>query len=267
MYTVIGHGTARRVLEAHLPQVLSLVGPSSIGKRTLAIYLGQFHGIDPVDSMEFRVFFTVEKAKQLREFALTVPFGEKKLAIVHIDKAPEASLNDMLKLLEEPPSYMHFILLMTKATLPTIMSRSETFGLAPLEPEELTSVLTRFNGMSEGPASRVSFAGRVDEAKELYEGVNSKVSALAVLRAVESKDIMLFKRSFKGVDDLAARMIERGLLEAATGRWEFFAPSDLPLFSNRPDVARRLLEAWSQTGSARRSLSARVVLEPAVRRN
>lgn len=267
MYTVIGHETARRVLEAGLPQVLSFLGPSSVGKRTLAVYLAQFHGIEPVDSMEFRVFFTVEKARQLREFAQTAPFGEKKLAVVHLDSAPEAALNDILKLLEEPPSYMHFILIMTKPTLPTIMSRSQTFCLAYLKPEELASVLTRFNGMSEGPASRVSFAGQVGTAKELYEGVNSKAAALAVLKSVESKDTILFKRSFKGVDDLAARMIERGLLEAATGDWQLFAPSDLPMFSKRPDVARKLLEAWSQTGSAKRSLSARVVLEPVVRRS
>lgn len=267
MYTVIGHPLAKRVLEAHLPQVLSFLGPSSIGKRTLAIYLGQFHGIETVDCMEFRVFFTVEKAKQLRQFAQTAPFGEKKLAIVHLDGAFEAALNDMLKLLEEPPSYMHFILVMTEPTLPTIMSRSQTFVLSALEPEELTAVLTRFNGVSEGPASRVSFAGQVSVAKELYEGVNAKTTALAVLKSVESRDIILFKRSFKGMDDLAARMIERGLSEAATGDWQLFTASDLPLFSKRPDVARRLLEAWSQTGSARRSLSARVVLEPVVRRN
>lgn len=267
LYTVIGHTAAKRVLEANLPQVLSFVGPSSIGKRTLAVYLSQFHGFEAVDTMEFRVLFTADKAKQLRQFALTAPFGEKKLAIVHLDKAPEAALNDMLKLLEEPPSHMYFMLIMTEPTLPTIMSRSQTFCLAHLEPEELTAVLTRFNGMSEGPASKVSFAGRVDVAQELHEGVNAKATALAVLKSVESKDIMIFKRAFKGVDDLAARMIERGLLEAATGRWELFAPTDLPLFSKRPEVARRLSEALSQTGSARRSLSVRVVLEPVVRRS
>lgn len=267
MYAVIGHGPARRMLEAHLPQVVSILGPQSVGKRTLAIYLAQFHGFAPVDSMEFQQTFTAEKARQLREFSLTAPFGEKKLALVHLDKAPEAALNDMLKLLEEPPSYMYFILISSKPTLPTVTSRSQPFYLAPLLEEELCSVLTRFNGMSVGAASKVAFLGQVNRAKEAYENVNAKATALAVLKAVEAKDVVLFKRSFKAVDDSAARMIEEALLEASEGDWRLFSASDLPVLGRRPEVARKLLEALSRTGSARRSLSARVVLEPLVRRN
>lgn len=267
MLTVIGHEAVRKLLEDNLPQVVSLIGPKSIGKRTLAIYLAQFHGFEWVDVMEWEAPLTGGKARQVQDFARTHPFERRKLAIVHLDSASDSALNDMLKLLEEPPSYMHFILISTSATLPTIMSRSQVFHMGTLSPEELTSVLTRFNGMNEGAASKVSFAGQVSAAKEAYEGVNAKAAAVATLKAVESRDILLFKRSFKAVDDLAARMIERALQEAATGDWQLFSPSDLPLFSKRPDVALRLLEAWSQTGSARRSLSARVVLEPVVRRN
>lgn len=267
LITVVGHDSVKGLLEDNLPQVVSFMGPKSIGKRTLAIYLKQFHQIDTVDFGEMHAPFTADKARQLREFTAFAPFGDKKLAIVHLDGATDSALNDILKLLEEPPSYMYFILISSEPTLPTIMSRAQVFRLGALESDDLRTILTRFEGLSDQAAQRVSYTGQVSEAKEVYHNITSRNAALAVLKSIETQDILLFKRAFKSVDDSAARMLETALFEASAGDWRLFSAGELPVLAGKPEVAQKLLEALGATGSARRSLSARVVLEQAVRRN
>lgn len=266
MITVIGHDSVKKLLEDNLPQVVSFMGPKSIGKRTLAIYLKQFHGFDGVDFGEFYSPFTVEKARHLHEWSQYAPFGDRKLAIVHLDRASENSLNDVLKLLEEPPSYMHFILIHSEPTLSTVLSRAHVYRMGALKPDDLVTVLTRFGDMTEAAARKVSYAGQVSAAKEIHQNINARNAALAVLKAVETQDPILFKRAFKAVDDSAARMIETGLFEASAGDWRLFSAEELLVLAKRPEVAQRLYEALGTTGSARRSLSVRVVLEQVVRR-
>lgn len=266
MITVLGHDSIKKLLEDNLPQVVSFMGAQSIGKRTLAIYLKQFHGFDAVDSMEIFAPFTAEKARQLREFAIVSPFGGGKLGIVHLDGASDSALNDVLKLLEEPPSYMHFILISSQPVLPTVLSRAHSYRMGTLDEGDLHTILTRFEGLSEAAANKVSYAGQVSTAKEIYHNITARNAALAVLKSVETQDFLLFRRAFKAVDDSAVRMIETGLFEASTGDWRVFSPEELPVLAKKPQVAQRLLEGLGSTGSARRSLSARVVLEQTVRR-
>lgn len=267
LITVLGHDSVKRLLEAEdgMPQVASFMGPKSVGKRTLAIYLKQYYCFSSVDFMEIFTL-TAEKARQLREFALTSPFDGSKLAIVHLDGASESALNDILKLLEAPPEYMYFILISSEPVLPTVLSRSQVYRFGTLNPEDLRTILTRFEGLSEAAAEKVSYAGQVSAAKEIYQNINARNAALTALKAVETQDVVLFKRAFKAVDDSAARMLETGLFEACTGDWRLFSPEELPVLARKPQVAQKLLEGLGSTGSARRSLSARVVLEQVVRR-
>lgn len=266
MITVLGHDSIKGLLEDNLPQVVSFMGPKSIGKRTLAIYLKQYHCFSSIDFMEIFSPLTAEKAEQLRKFALISPFDDSKMAVVHLDGASESALNDMLKLLEEPPEYMYFILISSEPVLPTVVSRAHVYRFGTLSEDDLQTVLTRFEGLSESAAAKVSYAGQVSAAKEIYQSINARNAALAVLKAVETQDILLFKRAFKAVDDSAARMLETGLSEASTGDWRLFSPAELPVLAKRPQTAQKLLEGLGSTGSARRSLSARVVLEQVVKR-
>lgn len=268
LITVLGHDSIKRLLVAEdgMPQVVSFMGPKSVGKRTLAIYLKQYYCFSSIDFMEVNAPFTAEKASQLRRFALTAPFDGSKLAVVHLDGATDSALNDALKLLEEPPEYMYFILISSEPVLPTVLSRAQIYRFGTLNEDDLCTILTRFEGLSETAAKKVSYAGQVSEAKEIYQNINARNAALAVLKSVETQDVLLFKRAFKAVDDSAARMLESGLFEACTGDWRLFSPEELPVLAKKPEVAQKLLEVLGSTGSARRSLSARVVLEQVVRR-
>jgi len=92
----------------------------------------------------------------------------------------------------------------------------------------------------------------------------AKVIALSVISAVESQDVDKFDQAFKGVDDLAAKLLERFLVEAATGKYDTFQKEDGPQFHSNPNFARAILRAWKRVGSASGKLAARMAFEVAL---
>ena len=72
--------------------------------------------------------------------------GEKKVVILeNADHMQEGARNALLKILEEPPSNLHFILITTKlgAILPTIKSRVRAYGFSGRNEEQSRAILKR----------------------------------------------------------------------------------------------------------------------------
>jgi hypothetical protein len=72
--------------------------------------------------------------------------GEKKIVILeNADHMQDGARNALLKILEEPPSNLHFILLSTRigALLPTIKSRVRAYGFSGRSEEQSQIVLKR----------------------------------------------------------------------------------------------------------------------------
>lgn len=85
---------------------------------------------------------------QIRLFKERAQYGPlhgkyRVFLIDHLDRANEQAANSLLKILEEPPSYL--IILMTAENafdlLPTIRSRSLILAMSPLAPDEMESFM------------------------------------------------------------------------------------------------------------------------------
>lgn len=91
--------------------------------------------------------FVVEDAEKLTEESMLRPVeGEKKVFVVgDFAEATPAAQNKLLKLLEEPPAGVVFLLGATTAfpVLPTVLSRVKTLEIPPFEPKEIASCLAR----------------------------------------------------------------------------------------------------------------------------
>jgi DNA polymerase-3 subunit delta' len=118
------------------------------------------------------------------------PFeGEQRVFVIEAAEAMrDESQNALLKTLEEPPAFVHLILLTSEPTalLETIASRCQPIDFAPLPPEAIEAALA-----SEAPsddlasAARLS-AGDLDRARFLLSesGKSLRAGALELARAV-----------------------------------------------------------------------------------
>lgn len=94
--------------------------------------------------------------------------------------------------------------------------------------------------------------------------LSAKAIALSVIAAVEEGDLDKFDGAFKSVDDEATKLLERFLVETATGRYEMFSKEDGLKFAGNPNFARAVLRAWKRVGTARGKMAARMAFETVI---
>ena len=114
---------------------------------------------------------TVDNIRSLYETVMVKPFSaDKKVIIVPgCEKMGVPAQNALLKMLEEPPSYVVFLLLTTNSSyfLDTVLSRSIKLSFQPYTDEEICTVLSE-NGYTDSADAVISCAdGNVGKALSL----------------------------------------------------------------------------------------------------
>jgi DNA polymerase-3 subunit delta' len=217
VFKIIGHKPQlellRKILEEkRLPNAWLFAGIRGIGKRMVAERIAaEILCSDKVASHTHPDLFIVEPEKQrllidqMRELAQRVQFhpleADAKIAIIDdADTMTDAAANSLLKLIEEPPSSTHFILI-TSAThriLPTIRSRCQIVSFAPLPDNEIAKFLIENDGLSEADATRVANIAQgslglarsitpefIDEVIGRFEALRKNASAADICSASE----------------------------------------------------------------------------------
>lgn len=91
--------------------------------------------------------------------------------------------------------------------------------------------------------------------------LSSKTKALTIISAVEAGDVSKFDQAFATVDDDVVVLLEKFLIEVATGKYEVFGRKDSPTLAANPNYARAVLRVWRRVGNARMKMSARMAFE------
>lgn len=103
---------------------------------------------------------SIEQIRTLKERAQYTPLkGQHRVFLIdQIDRANESAANSLLKILEEPPSYLIVIMTASNAydLLPTIRSRAVMFPMTPLTTEDLRAFVKE-RGLDR-PERRVALA-------------------------------------------------------------------------------------------------------------
>ena len=147
------HDTSRRLVEAYLTNpshAVLLHGKPGVGLTTVATEIAKYISprqphieVAPIDGKDI----SIDQIRPLYSATQTVETTGK---VVIIDDAHTMSLpaqNAFLKLLEEPPAHVHFIMVVhdLNALLPTIHSRTEVIDIRPVsqsQTREFVSTLT-----------------------------------------------------------------------------------------------------------------------------
>jgi len=262
-----GHEKQRQALESHLPPVVLLRGPQSVGKYTLGLWLHEYHRFSSSDLRLVEKLY-VEEARDLQRFAVTSPVGRHKLALARLDGASEPALNAMLKTLEEPPPTISFVLTASDSTLDTVMSRAHLVNMGLLADEDVRGVLVQRMGLDPALAARAARRGRgqVGTALKSIEEESAKALVLSVLKALADGDEVLLKKvaTSTGIkwDASASSLLNRWVVEAITGQWLVFSPGEDFGLAKERALLRRLLLALSST--ARPRLAMYAAMQPLV---
>jgi hypothetical protein len=255
---LVGHKGVIGVLSSQLPPVSIITGPPSVGKRLIAAYAAMINNVSRVDFTEVSRL-TVPEASRVKDFMSVHPMHSLKFALIDLDSASDAAMNDLLHDLEQPPEYARFALISSQRVPETLRTRGQPYSVGLLKPDELKSILLSL-AMPEEDAAKFCVLGRVDLAMQAYNSSALRATALTVLQSALENDYILFSQAYKSVDDRVARIIISILEESATQRWRLYAPNYLGAFAQQ-NVAMAVLAAWSTVSSARPQLAVRAALE------
>lgn len=173
--SIIGHSRlkeqfARLIDEDRIPHAMIFAGPAGIGKTLMAIAVasalvgrrvfpdlasreGEAVAGDKDDAFYLAPMGAMLKVDQFRqlqgELALQGEAGRRRVCIIdHVETMNTEFANRMLKILEEPPSGVCFILITDQPDLllPTIISRCARFTFDPVGDDEMRQGLRRLLG-------------------------------------------------------------------------------------------------------------------------
>jgi hypothetical protein len=255
---LLGHEEVVEALSYQLPPVAVITGPSSVGKRLIAVQAAITHDVHRLDFLEIKKLSTLS-AELIQDFVETKPYGNFKCCLIDLDAASIQSTHKLLKVLEEPPNYAKFVLVSSKRLPKPILTRSQRYTVGLLRPTDLQKILLS-KGISEVDSKKLSHLGRVDIALESYKKSVSVSIAISILDAVLSGDYILFLQAYKAADDTVADTIISILQESASQRWKMYSPDSLGDFSKK-EVAIKVLNVWSNLSIARPVLAVKVTLE------
>lgn len=119
--------------------------------------------------------FSVEDAEKIREESALKPVeGDKKLFVIgDFAEATVQAQNKLLKLLEEPPKDVHFLLgaTVTFPVLSTVLSRAQQLEIPPFSIKEVTECLKRlYPHAADTGLYAAASGGVVGTAQNIFEG-------------------------------------------------------------------------------------------------
>lgn len=205
-WTVVGHERQKQYFERLITDggfahAYLFVGPQGIGKHALARELAgkligcahasleanpDFLSLMPGKSEETGkpTEIAVDDVRAMKQWAYVRPlYGARKIVLIDdAEYMSDAAANTFLKVLEEPPAYLHFILVSSRPgrLLSTIVSRCQDVAFQPLQESEMKTVLAalRLNArdaqlLAEIAAGRPGIALTLVREKKLSEVVKA----------------------------------------------------------------------------------------------
>lgn len=223
MDEVFGNESTLRALNGVLhqedpPHAYLFHGPTGCGKTTLGRILARELGAEgndyrEIDSSDFRGIDTIRNLKQQTGFQ-PIESGVRVWLLDECHKLTNDAQNALLKLLEDPPKYVYFILATTdpEKLLSTIRGRCSQFPVSPLNEVELRRLLSQVVKKEGERVTRPIYETIMDES------LGKPRDALQMLEQVLSADIEDRKEIIQQVKGFEGKVKDlcQGLLKAGT---------------------------------------------------
>ena len=174
--------------------------------------------------------FTVDDAAKIVDESLLRPTeGEKKLFVLdHFSNASPLVQNKLLKVLEEPPEGVYFLLGAPSehAVLPTVLSRSKKLAVAPFSEKEVAEALSRTHVGEKGIAEAAAACGGIfSDAEALLLDGGEQFALAERFLAGEGVEALARGITDKNAKQFfaAVRLVVRDAMFMAAGQEKFCA--------------------------------------------
>jgi DNA polymerase III, delta subunit len=204
---------------------------------------------------------SVERVREMRRWALFTPVAGRKVIVMDaVERLNAECANTLLKLLEEPPVYAHFLLITGNlaSVMPTIASRCQRVDFKELSDDEMDVVLAGRNlGTDDRKLLAVLTGGRPGAALAMLEKgeLDEAAQAIAGLQSA-------LKEGDGARIALAGRIAERGNAVQVTGWWLSYVHSRLAEKPNLAPLLHALIDVHGAVANP--SFNARLALEHAL---
>ncbi len=188
----------------------------------------------------------IEQLREIKDSLFLAPY-EGKYRIIILEEAHELTLpaaNSLLKILEEPPQRLVFIILTSKpwALLPTVVSRCLVFHLPPLPSSVLLDILQEKLSISrEKAAAAVSLAGGIPgralqlaNLSEEEKGLTEPAFLLEMLEGQEEDKFLFYCEELARRKDLDLLLESLSVLYRDRLVWQATGRRDLLLSPPHP---------------------------------
>ena len=292
---IVGNVATVKALETTLsrgaaPHSYLLTGPRGTGKTTLGRIIARFLGCTGRDFREMNSanYRGIDSVRELISTSVLHPM-EGDAVLYLLDEAAQLTKDAqaaLLKLLEEPPKHVYFVLATTdpEKLLDTIKSRCAHFVLAALPPEQIAERLIHIIEAEgcpvEYPTDKVisEIAKRCDgslrQAVMMLDQVidiqdeSEAIEALAEAVGYDRQTIDLCRALLKGSRWKAVQQMLRGInADAETVRYSVLGYMNTVLLSDEKAnpqalrVVRRFCQSMMYTGRAGLTLACYEVVE------
>lgn len=211
---VIGHDTVLQRFSDDIPFNLLLTGSSGIGKRRLGLALAQrfakSYDIMVLEQVDDKKPLSIGQIRDAGQFISKRPFGSKyKFVLIDATVMTDAAAQALLRMLEESPARVRFILSTSGALPLTILSRCAKVQVSPLTDAQVLEVLEMlgFSGDLATIAARLS-KGSVETALSHINNSERRRKVLSVLQ-------LLVARKVSAVIPAVRKWGEADIVEAA----------------------------------------------------
>ncbi len=142
-------GLDKMITRAQIPHAVLLTGPSGVGKTTIGRILKRHLNCGDEDWVEINAadFKGIETVREIRRNINLAPLaGDVRIWFIdECGKLTNDAQNSLLKLLEDTPDHVYFMLATTDPhkLLKTVLTRCTEIRLVPLSPAHLRKVLDK----------------------------------------------------------------------------------------------------------------------------
>jgi DNA polymerase III subunit delta' len=257
-WTVVGHQQQKEYFEhaATVAHAYLFSGPRGVGKGLFARELAASLCAEP-DRLILEP--GVEAARGMKRWAYARPlFGARKVVLIDdADGMGAEAANTLLKVLEEPPAYLHFLLISSRSgqVLPTVASRCQEMTFRLLADADMKKALTGLKLDADDKALLAAVAaGRPGEALTLVR--EKKLQAVAT--AIADLERMLTSGVAERIG-YAKKLADDDNAPQVVSWWLAWTHAQLPSKPNLAPVAVGLLDLFNAASDSKYNI--RLALE------